>query len=116
MGIVIRKDPDRIRAADVVFISRLRAPHGIPKGFLQLVPDLIAEIVSPTDRWQDIRAKLEDYFSIGVQPVWVVEPDTRSVLVYRSPTEAVKLGDEETLEGEGVLKGFALPVNRLFAD
>ncbi len=74
------------------------------------------EIISPTDRCQDIRAKLDDYISIGVQQVWVVEPDTLSVLVYRSPTEAAKLGEQDTFQGEGVLNGFSLPVARLFTD
>ncbi len=116
VGIFIRRNPDRVRAADVAFVSRARAPAGPPKGFLEFAPELIAEIVSPTDRWQDIRAKLEDYFSIDVQQVWIVEPDTHSVLVYRSPTEAAKLGEQDTLQGEGVLKGFSLPVARLFTD
>ena len=116
VGIFIHRDPDRVRAADVAFLSRARAPQGPSKGFLELAPDLIVEIISPTDRWQDIRAKLDDYFSIGVQQVWVVEPDTHNVLVYRSPTEAAKLGEQDTLQGEGVLKEFSLPVARLFMD
>jgi len=116
VGIFIRRNPDRIRGADVAFISRARAPQGPPKGFLEYAPELIAEIVSPSDRWQDIRAKLDDYFAIDVQQVWIVEPDTRSVLVYRSPTEATKLGEGETLQGEGPLKGFSLPVAQIFAD
>ena len=116
VGIYIRRDLDRIRGADVAFVSRARAPNGPPEGFLEFAPELIAEIVSPTDRWQDIRAKLDDYFSIGALQVWIVEPDPHSVLVYRSPTEAAKLGDDDTLQGEGVLKGFSLPVARLFTD
>lgn len=116
VGIVIRKNPDRIRAADVVFVSRARGPGGIPKGFFSFALDLIAEIVSPTDRWQDMRAKLEDYFSIGTESVWVVEPATRCVLVYRSPTKAVKLSKDETLRGEGPLEGLCLPVQRIFAE
>jgi Uma2 family endonuclease len=116
VGIFIRRNPDRVRAADVAFLSRARAPEGPSKGFLELAPDLVAEIISPTDRWLDIRAKLEDYFSIGVRQVWIVEPDTRNVLVYRSPTEAEKLGERDTIRGEGVLKAFSLPVARLFTD
>ena len=92
--------------------------HGLDPDALhdKVAGELIAEIVSPSDRWQDMRAKLDDYFSIGVQQVWVVEPDTHSVLVYRSPTEAAKLGKADTLQGEGVLQGFSLPVARVFAD
>jgi Uma2 family endonuclease len=116
VGILIHRNPDRVRGADVAFASRDRTPEGPPKGFLEFAPELVAEIVSPTDRWQEMRAKLNDYFSIGVQQVWIVEPDTRSVLVYRSPTEAAKLGEEDTLHGEGILTGFSLPVARLFRD
>ena len=116
VGIFIRRNPDRVRGADLAFVSRSRAQEGPPKGFLELAPELIAEIVSPTDRWQDIRAKLDDYFSIGVEQVWIVEPGTHSVLVYCSPTEAAKLSEEDTLQGEGVLKGFSLPIVQLFAD
>ncbi len=115
VGIYIRRNPDRIRAADVAFVSRERG-RTRPKGFLQLAPELIVEIVSPTDRWSDIREKIQDYFSIGVEHVVIVEPEQRDVLVYRSPTEFTQLREHDTFIGEGVLQGFALPIHDLFSD
>lgn len=115
VGIYIRRNPDRVRGADVVFISKERLPK--PQGkFLEVAPELVVEIMSPDDRWQDVWEKLEDYFSIDVQWVWVVEPANRAVLIFRSPTEIEKLGEKDTLHGEGILAGFELPVASLFME
>ncbi|MFN8473474.1 MAG: Uma2 family endonuclease [Anaerolineae bacterium] len=113
-GIYIHRNPDRIRAADVLFISKERLPETTGK-YLQVAPELVVEIMSPTDLWLDVRAKIDDYFSIGVEQVWIVEPDTRSVLVFRSATAFTKLGMDDTLTGEGALDGFSLSVASLFA-
>jgi Uma2 family endonuclease len=116
VGIYIRRNPDRICAADIAFFSKERLPHKPPKGFIEAAPELVVEVISPTDTWEDVRQKLEDYFSIGVQRVWVVEPENRAVLVYRSITEMQRLGEGDTLIGEGALEGFTLPVASLFEE
>jgi len=116
VGIYTRHNPDRVRGADIVFVSRERSAGSPSKGFLEIAPELIVEILSPDDRWQDVRQKLEEYFSIGVYWVWIVEPENRVLLVYRSSTEMHKLGEKDTLVGEGVLEGFSLPVADLFAE
>jgi len=51
-----------VRGADVVFSSKQRTARR-PKGFLELAPELVVEVVSSDDRWQDVRQKLEEYFS-----------------------------------------------------
>jgi Uma2 family endonuclease len=116
VGIYIRRNPDRVRGADVAFISKQRLPHRPPTGFLEVVPELVVEVISPNDVWEEVRQKLEDYFSIGVDRVWVVEPKNHTVLVYRSATEATRLSEEDTLKGEGALAGFELSVKSLFAE
>lgn len=115
VGIYIRRNPDRVRGADVAFISNERLPER-PKGYLEVAPDLVVEIMSPADRWQEVREKLDEYFSIGVRWVWIVEPENRAVLVYRSSTEMQVFGEEDILKGEGVLEGLEMPVASLFAE
>ncbi len=114
VGIYTRRNPDRVRGADVVFISKERTPD-YPKGFLELAPDLVVEVMSPNDRWQEVHEKIEEYFVMGVQQVWVVEPANRAVRIYRSITEIQKLDEGDTLTGEGKLAGFTLPVAEIFA-
>lgn len=114
VGIYTRHDPDRIRGADVVFVSRQQVAR-IPDGFLDFAPELVVEVISSTERWQNVREKLEEYFAIGVQHVWLVEPKARSVLAYRSATQATKYASGDTLRGEGSLTGFELGLPDLFS-
>lgn len=113
IGIYTRRKPDRVRGTDVVVISKQRLPRWT-KGYLSVAPELVIEIMSPHDKWEDIRQKVAEYFAIGVERVWVVEPAQRTVTVFRSSTDLVRLGEDDTLKGEGLLEGFELPLSRLF--
>jgi Uma2 family endonuclease len=115
VGIYTRRNPDRVRGADVVFLSKERWPDRPPKGFPEVAPDLVVEIMSPNDRWQDVRPKLAEYFAIGVRWVWIVEPENQTVLVFRSVTDIQQYGMNDMLVGEGILEGFTLTVANLFA-
>ena len=114
-GIFIHREPDRVRAADVLFISFERLPTR-PTGYLQVAPELVVEIVSPYDRWNDIQDKIADYFSLGIERLWIVEPTRQTVRVYKSPTEFELLTAVDTLRGEGILAGFELPLATFFSD
>lgn len=114
-GLFTRRNPDTVRGMDVAFISRQRLTTLTP-GFLEVAPELVVEIVSPSDRWEGIRQKIAEYFAAGVDRVWIVEPGTRKVLVFRSATEFSELGEGDILRGEGVLSGFDLPLAELFAE
>jgi len=115
VGFYTRRAPDTVRAVDVAFISRTRQSKR-PTTFLTAAPELVVEIVSPSDRWEGIRQKIAEYFVVGVERVWIVEPGPRKVLVFRAVTEFSELGEGDTLRGEGVLSGFELPLAELFAE
>lgn len=114
VGIYIRRNPDTVRGADVVFLSKERAPDGPSTGFLEIAPDVVVEIISPSDRWQDLRQKIEDYFTIGVEQVWVVEPDAQKLLVFDAPTRMRAFAATDFFEADGALKGFSLKISELF--
>jgi Uma2 family endonuclease len=61
VGILIRRNPDTLRGADIAFVSRQRLVNASPDGFLDVAPDLIVEIISPSDRWTDVMEKIDDY-------------------------------------------------------
>jgi Uma2 family endonuclease len=113
-GIYTRRNPDRVRGMDVAFISAARLPR-LPAGFLTVAPELVVEIVSPTDRWSDVQAKVEEYLAIGVDVVWVVEPERRRVLVYRGGLAPEALGEDDILRGDGLLAGLEIALAELFA-
>ncbi len=115
VGVYTRRNPDRVRGADAVFLSRHRSPTPPSKGYLEVPPDVVVEVISPDDRWQHIREKIEEYFAMGVGRVWIAEPDTRSLLVYRSPTDVTRYGPGDEVLGDEVLAGLALAVDDIYA-
>ena len=115
VGIYIRRQPDTIRAADAAYISSARYAQSRSESYLDVAPELIVEVLSPDDAWQAVMRKLADYFSIGVQVVWVADPQARTVYAYRSATEAKQFTESDTLTAPEILPGFTLPVAELFA-
>lgn len=85
-------------------------------GYLDVAPELVAEVLSPWDNPADLRRKLAEYFEAGVLVVWVLDPATRTVRVHNAVVGAVVLRESDTLTGGDVLPGFAAPVAELFAE
>lgn len=114
VGIIIRCDPDTVRAADVLFISHDRLGQPPVASYLQVGPELVVEILSPDDRWSEVMEKLGEYFEAGVQRVWVADPRLRKVFAYRSVAEVETFADGEILRDEELLPGFGVAVAELF--
>lgn len=114
VGIVIRRDPDTVRAADVLFISHERLGKSAAVGYLQVAPELVVEILSPDDRWSEVKEKLHDYFAAGVDRVWVLDPRVRKVFSYRSLSEVETFDEDQILTDDELLPGFEVVVAELF--
>lgn len=115
VGIYIRRNPDTVRAADVLYISNAHYAQSRSQSYLDVAPELVVEILSPDDAWQAVTRKLADYFSIGVKVVWVADPDAHTVYAYRSATAAQQFNEGDTLTAPEVLPGLTVPVADLFA-
>lgn len=118
VGVLLERDPDTVRAPDVAFASHRRLPPGkVSERYGDAVPELVAEVVSPSDRHAPVRDKARMWLEFGAQLVWVVYPVTRTVEVHRVGTDAVEtLTEADHLDGGTVLPGFSCPLSRLFAD
>lgn len=103
----------RVRKPDVSFVSYSRLTH-IPRGHIQVAPDLAVEVVSPNDLFSEVQVKVEEYLAAGVRMVWVVDPDTRTVVEYLLSGEVQRLRESDTLSGGTVLPGFCCTVTDLF--
>jgi len=106
------------RSPDVAFIAkeRLRGLKRLPKGFFEGAPDLVVEIISPNNTFEEIHHKLVEYFENGTRLAWVILPDEECVLVYHQPKPSKLLLLEDSLEGEAVIAGFQLPLKELFQE
>lgn len=113
-GIYTHRNPDTVRGMDVAYISKERMSQASETGFLDVAPELIVEVMSPSDRWMDIQEKLAEYFSIGVQLVWLIDPQLEQVHVYRSLDETTRLTAEDTLTAPNILPGFSVALTEIF--
>ncbi len=111
-GVLISREPDTVRAPDVMFYRKGRlSPEEVPEGYLEVPPDLVVEVVSPSDSWSDLEAKVEEYLNAGVKAVWVADPQRKTVTIF---PERRTLHEGDTLEGGEVLPGFSCPVKSFF--
>ena len=105
------------RIPDVAFVSAEKIPvEGEPQKFWEFAPDLAIEVVSPTDFYQDVTEKIEDYFAAGVKQVWILNPEIEKLSVYLSPTEVKIYSKNEILKTEEVLPDFQLKLSDIFID
>jgi Uma2 family endonuclease len=114
VGVYTHRDPDTVRGADVLFISHERLAQVTPGGFLDVAPELIVEVMSPSDRWSEVRKKIKEYFEVGVTAVLIVEPEEQTIALYRSPTTIQELTLTDTLTLADILPGFGLPLDQLW--
>lgn len=113
-GVYTSRNPDTVRGMDVFFISNERYAQRKSRSYLDVAPELIAEVLSPDDSWSDVMQKLREYFGIGVRLVWVVDPKARRVYAYRSTTDVREFGEGDVLPGDEVLPGLTVPLAEIF--
>jgi Uma2 family endonuclease len=106
----------RIRLPDVSFVSQDRLPRA-SSAVPVLAPDLAVEVLSENNTRQEIDQKLRELFESGTRLVWVIDPPSRTVLVYAGlGTEATILTESDFLDGGTAVVGFRMPVTALFSN
>jgi Uma2 family endonuclease len=113
-GFILFDDRQTVRSPDAAVVLRSRLAE-LPDSFVPMAPDLAVEVLSPSDRMADALAKIAMYLQAGTPLVWLVNPATRTVVVFRSEMDPVTLGASDILDGRDVLPGFSVPVAEIFA-
>ena len=100
-------------APNVSYLSKSRQPILPPTGYIAVLPDLVVEVVSPSDSASRLWIKIRNYLAQGVV-VWVVHPNVLEVVVYL-PDETTKiLTASDTITGGDVLPEFSVKVAEFF--
>ena len=113
-GFTLFRNPDTVRAPDVAFVRTQRLLEPEPSGFADLAPDLVVEVLSPSDRPGEVLAKVADWLSAGTRLVWVVDPERGLARVYRQDGTEMLVARDETLDGEDVVPGFSCGLSAVF--
>jgi Uma2 family endonuclease len=116
-GCLLARHPDMVRAADVAFVRRERLSiQPDDPGYWPGAPDLVVEVLSPSDRPGEVAEKVATWLRYGAQIVVVVDPQRCTVAVHRSGRAPTVLTEADVLDGEDVVPGWSLPVRALFED
>ncbi len=100
-----------IRSPDVAWLrtERWQALSAEQKRkYIPLCPDFIIELRSATDDLRDIQAKMREYMENGLRLGWLINPEARTVEIYRQDQAIQMLQSPTNLSGEEVLVGFSL--------
>ena len=114
-GVVTDTGPDTVRGPDVAYWSFERLPADqVPVVYANVAPDLCVEVKSPSNTPARTTKKVGEYFGCGARMVWVVDPEERTVTVYRKAGDGRVLWEDATITGEDVLPGFTCPLTEFF--
>ena len=115
-GFILATNPDTVLAPDASFVRQECVEAvGDATGYFPGAPDLVVEVISPSDRYTEVEEKVAEWLNAGAQMVVVVNPRGRTVKVHRSLTDVVTLTEADTLRGGDVVPGWQLPIANIFA-
>jgi Uma2 family endonuclease len=95
----------------LVLRARLRGTRG--DGPFFGAPDVAVEIMSPDDRMSDVLDNVHFYLENGVRLVWLIDPRTRTVMVWSRWDEAHLFVEDDLLDCGDVLPGFSVRVSEI---
>jgi Uma2 family endonuclease len=115
-GVRLRRTPESTVGIDVTYYSAEVAERRT-EGNTTLIdgaPVLAVEILSPNDTVAQTNEKIREYLDSGVQLIWVIDPDNRTVTIHRAGARPEMVNDAQELSGEPHLPGFRVRVAELF--
>ncbi len=77
-------------------------------------PDLIVEVISPTDEPLNIRRKQALYERVGIPLVWWIDPERRTAMIQQPSQAPQQLSDTDCLDGGEIVPGFSIPLAKSF--
>lgn len=102
-----------LKAPDVSFVRASRLRKSV-RYFAELVPDLVVEIKSQSDRINPLKKKINQFLELGAQVGILIDPDELTVTVYRATEEPIVLGNGDILTLPELFAGWELSINELW--
>ena len=112
-GVLVERDPDTLRGADLLLFLEAPRLADLPQ-YVSEPPNLVVEVVSPSDRVGRTNLRVSQYLRMGVGLVWLVDPEDRTVSVYHAEEPHQVLCESDVLTGNSVLPEFSCQVADLF--
>ena len=108
-------DPGKFRKPDVSVVLTARLAGLDPNtDLMPIPPDLAVEVNSPTDKIYDVEEKVEEYLGAGFPLLWLVQPSTRTVTIYRGNGSITRLHESDEITGESAIPSFRCKVAEFY--
>lgn len=107
-------DPGYMRRPDVALVWAARLPGGLTDAEWRVVPDFVVEVTSPTNRYDELHDRVEEYLRAGVPLAAIADPRHRFIHLYRQDGSGQLFRSGDTIAGESALPGFSLRVADCF--
>lgn len=82
--------------------------------YWRLCPDFVIELKSHSDRLPTLRLKMEEYLANGASLGWIIDPESRSVEIYRPGRPPEIRIAPINIEAEAPLTGFILDLKEIW--
>lgn len=116
-GILTTQNPDTVRAPDISFFSTARLPAaGEASGYATTAPEVVFEILSPSQRLTELVDKAHEYLAAGVLAVCLVDPERQAVIVYGKSGEPRLLTERDELTLPAPLDGWKPDIRDFFPE
>jgi len=106
-----------MRSPDAAWVLRRRwdaLTEVQQSGFAPVCPDFVIELRSPSDKPGDVQAKMKMWISNGTEVAWLIDPERRTVELYRPADSVVQMYDPGSVQGTGPVAGFELVMARVW--
>ncbi len=114
-GLLVKRKPGTVRGPDIMLFDESRPLRKLSHKFSERIPRLIVEVLSPSDKMSRVNRRISQFLKRGVPLVWLVDPDLRTVTVYRHGKDFKVVREHEVVTGEDVLPKLRYRVSELFA-
>jgi Uma2 family endonuclease len=113
-GIILPQEPQSVVGPDVAYFTHATADEIFATGWNVSLPLLAVEVLAPNEDSGLVAVKVEEYIRNGVEVVWLIDYEQKTVSVFRPGHEPVVLDRASKLVGEGGLAGLSVCVDDLF--
>jgi Uma2 family endonuclease len=114
-GVITARNPDTVRGPDVAYYSFERLPADVvPVGYPSVAPEVVFEVLSPSDHWPEVLGKAGEYLRAGVRVACIVDPEARTTTLCRPDAAPLTRGEDQSLELPELHPEFRVAVRKLF--
>jgi Uma2 family endonuclease len=113
-GIIWERDPDTVRGPDLVFHDDSPGYEELHPKYNEKVPQLAIEVLSSTDRFSKVHRRISQLLGWGVAVVWLIDPEDKTITVFRKEELPEVLESDQELDGGEVLPEFRCRVEEFF--